>query len=360
MNPPETSPANSRPRRERVPVNTDSACDFFALLESLDDASHEQIRTATASLFFATGQFIYEQGSEADAVFIVVSGTVEAVTFSPDGKQSRVVAVMTRGDFFGDLAIFTGHNRLAAIRTRDAVEVLRLDKETFLALIKRIPELGLFFSLNLARRLYRTSTEAHLNVYAIDLMGNLRRFDLLTIVQAITGMGHTGELHLNNSANQLLGSFFFRQGRVEHARFGHLFGLEAIWQGFIESTSEGTFNFKSVEAPTTPFPQENKIDMESTSLLLEGVGKRDTFQGMPETLRHMDGRLARLAPELDWKNPDTQVVAKEIWGLIVEPQPLLTIWKKLNYSAITVLEVVMEMGMNSQAELFIDETQLRE
>jgi len=342
------------------PAPGDSTVNFFTLVESLNPILRRRIEDACTSMKMGAGEFIYQQGDPADAVFFVVWGVVEAVTFSPDGKLSRCVAQMSTGEFFGDLAVFTDNPRFAAVRTREPSEVLRIEKSAFMNLLKTVPDLGLFFSRNLARRLHSTSTEAHLSVYAIDLTGNLQRFDLLTIVQAITGMGHTGELHLNNSANQLLGSFFFRQGRVEHARFGHLFGLEAIWQGFIESTSEGTFNFKSVEAPTTPFPQENKIDMESTSLLLEGVGKRDTFQGMPETLRHMDGRLARLAPELDWKNPDTQVVAKEIWGLIVEPQPLLTIWKKLNYSAITVLEVVMEMGMNSQAELFIDETQLRE
>ncbi len=280
---------------------------------------------------------------------------VEAVTFSPDGRQSRCVATMARGDFFGDLALFTDHPRMASVRTRDAASVLRIEKEAFLGLMKKIPELGLFFSRNLARRLYQTSTEAHHGVYAIDLTGNLQRFDLLTIAQAITGMGHTGELHLKNSANELVGNFFFRKGRIEQARLGHLLGLEAIWQGFIESTSEGTFSFKSVAEPSMPFPEGNKIDLESTSLLLEGVGKRDTYQGMPETLRMMEGGLARITDALEWENEETRVAAGQIWNLIgTEPRPLVNIWRQLNYSAITFLETVMEMGMNGQAELFVD------
>lgn len=338
------------------PAPGDSTVNFFTLVESLNPILRRRIEDACTSMKMGAGEFIYQQGDPADAVFFVVWGVVEAVTFSPDGKLSRCVAQMSTGEFFGDLAVFTDNPRFAAVRTREPSEVLRIEKSAFMNLLKTVPDLGLFFSRNLARRLHSTSTEAHLSVYAIDLTGNLQRFDLLTIVQAITGMGHTGELRLNNSANELLGSFFFRKGRVEHARFGHLLGLEAIWQGFIESASEGTFSFRSIDAPTLPFPPENKIDMESTSLLLEGVGKRDTYQGMPETLRKMDGRLTRMTETLDWKTDESRAAAEEVWKLLADgPQPLAALWRKMNYSAITFLEIVMEMGMNGQAELFIQE-----
>jgi len=336
-------------------VAHDFPSDFFVLLKTLNETSRREIESACTKISLEPRQLVYEQGTAADSVYIIVSGLAEAVTFSSDGRQSRSVALMARGDFFGDLAIFTDQPRLATVRACEATEALRLEKGAFLGLLKKLPELGLFFSCNLARRLYRTSNEAHHIVYSIDLSGNLQRFDLLTIVQAITGMRHTGELNLNNSANETLGSFFFRQGRVERARFGHLVGLEAIWQGFIESASEGTFSFKSVDAPTSAVTGGNKIDLESTSLLLEGVGKRDTYQGMPETLRMMEGRLARMTDSLEWKTEETRAAAEDIWKLITtEPKPLITIWRQLNYSAISFLEAVMEMGMNGQAELFVE------
>ncbi len=334
-----------------------STC-FLALLESLDEPSRKSIDAACQRVTLAPKEMVYQQGDPADAVYIVVSGSVEAVTFSPDKKQSRTVATMARGEFFGDLAVFTEHARLAAVRACEAAEIWRIAKDDFLQLMRTIPHLGFFFSVTLAQRLYRTSTEAHHNVYAIDLTGNLQKFDLLTIVQAITGMGHTGELRLNNCANELLGSFFFRHGKVEHARFGTLLGLEAIWQGFIESASEGTFSFRSMDQPTLPFLEHDKIDMESTSLLLEGVGKRDTYQGLPKPLRDLEGSLTRIAETLDWKNEENAALAKKVWGLIEKPQTLLALKQKLNVSAISFLDVVMEMGMNGQAELFVDETKI--
>ena len=331
---------------------------FPALLEVLDEASRKAVEAACFHMTLGPQQLVYQQGEPADAVYIVAAGVVEAVTFSPDGKLSRTVGRMLEGDFFGDLAVFTEEPRIASVRTCAASEVLRISKDDFIRLMTTIPSFGFFFSKTLARRLHQTSTEAHHNVYKIDLNGNLQRFDLLTIVQAITGMGHTGELHLNNSANQLLGSFFFRKGRVIHARFRTLLGLEAIWQGFIESASEGTFNFRSMESPTEPFDDCEQIDMESTSLLLEGVGKRDTYQGLPKPLRDLEGSLSRLSETLEWKNEENAVLAQRIWDLIAEPQSLKELQQKLKVSAISFLDVVMEMGMNGQAELFMDESKI--
>ncbi len=342
-------------------MKRDNNSNFFDLFELLDKATKERIEAAWTEVEFEPLTVICEQGSAPDAVYIVVAGAVESVTYSPDSKQSRLVAVMSRGDFFGDLSVFTGKPRLATLRTRVATKVVRIEREELFRLMRRTPELGLFFSFNLARRLHSTSTEAHHSIYAIDLSGNLQRFDLLTIVQAITSMGHTGELRLNNSANELLGSFFFRHGRVEHARFGHLLGIEAIWQGFVESASEGVFNFVSTAEPAEAFRAEDKIDMDSTNLLLTGVGKRDVYQALPLTLRQMKGQLIRRALELEWKEEESLALARQVWEQLgTEPRGLKELWRALNCSAISYLEVVMELGMSGQAELLVAAEELQD
>jgi hypothetical protein len=341
-------------QKENLLVNRDDTSNFFDLFESLDEATQDKIEDAWLEASFAPLEIICEQGSPPDAVYIVASGVVETVTYSPDSKQSRLVAVMSRGDFFGEISFFTKNPRLATIRAREETRILRIEQDDFLRLLKQIPELGLFFSFNLARRLYGASIEAHHSVYSIDLTGNLQRFDLLTIVQAVTSMGHTGELRLNNSANELLGCFFFRHGRVEQARFGHLLGIEAIWQGFVESASEGTFNFRSVDEPTAPFPPGYKIDVDSTNLLLTGVGKRDVYQALPLTLRQMKGQLVRKGRTFEWNDPESLSLAGQIWNRIGhEPQNLAELWRDLNCSAMSFLEVVMELGMSGQAELLV-------
>ena len=235
--------------------------DFFDLLESLDEATRDKIEDAWMVATFAPLHVIVEQGSAPDAVYIIESGAVETVTYSPDSRQSRLVAILTRGDFFGDLSVFTNNPRLATIRARETTSIYRIERDDFFRLLKEIPELGLFFSFNLAHRLHGTSHEAHHAVYAIDLSGNLQRFDLLTIVQAITSMGHTGELRLNNSANALLGCFFFRKGRMEHARFGHLLGMERSGRASWNRPPRA----HSIFAPCPSPPRRFRLNLKSMS-----------------------------------------------------------------------------------------------
>ena len=333
----------------------DFEANFFTLLELLDASSRSKIQGLWTSLLIPQHEVIYEQGDDSDAVYIVASGVVEVVTHSPDGKQTRPVAYVEQGDFFGDLGILTNQPRLATVRACEKAEILKIEKTAFLNLLEKIPKLALYFSRILARRLHKTSSEAHVNVYSLDLAGNLQHFDLLTIFQAITGMGCSGELQLNNSSHDLIGSFFFRKGRVEHARFIHLEGVEAIWQGFVESATEGTFTFRVREEPTLPFSKEHLIELDSTGLLMEGVGRRDTYQAIPENLRQMTGRLSRVGEELQWSDPETAAVAERVWELIAKrPQPLASLWRRMNYSALSFLQVVSELVSSGQAELLTE------
>ncbi len=324
---------------------------FFTLLEFLDPGSRLEIEAACTRQSVQPHEIIYSQGDEANKVYIVAAGVVEALTQSPDGQQTRSVGFMGRGDFFGDLAVLTGHPRLAMVRACEPTQLLHIEKLAFLHLLEKIPKMGAYFTRNLARRLHKTSTEAHLNVYSLDLTGNLRHFDLLTIFQAITSVGRSGELRLHNSANELIGSFFFRQGRAEHARFVHLDGVEAIWQGFVQSATDGTFTFQVMDQPSVAFNEEHRIELASSDLLMQGVMRRDAYQALPEPLRQMEGTLSRRTESLVWTELETQGLAERIWELIAKrPQPLASLWRRLTYSSPTFLEAVSQLLSTGQAE----------
>jgi len=329
---------------------------FFTLLELLDPASRLEVEGACTKLSLPAHQVVYEQDYPSNAVYIISSGLVEAVTTSPDGKQTRSVGHMGKGDFFGDLGVLTGQNRLARVHTCEPTKLLQIEKLAFQRLLEKVPKMGAYFSRNLARRLHQTSTQAHLDIYSVDLAGNLKHFDLLTIFQAITSMGRTGELRLNNSSNELIGSFFFRQGKTEHARFSHLEGTEAIWQGFVELATDGTFVFHVMGQPTAQFTAETKIEMESIDLLMQGASRRDAYQSLPEPLRKMEGRLSRLTETLSWTDPDTQALAERIWELISKrPQPLGSLWRRLHHSSVTFLETIDLLMKSGQVDILKDE-----
>jgi CRP-like cAMP-binding protein len=327
---------------------------FFTLLEFLDTSSRLEIDAACTRKSVQPNEIIYAQGDPSNSIYIVETGVVEALTQSPDGQQSRSVGFMRRGDFFGDLGILTSHPRLATIRACEPSDLLQIEKLAYIHLLDKVPKFAAYFARNLARRLHETSTQAHLKVYSIDLSGNLRHFDLLTIFQAITNMDRTGELQINNSGNELIGSFFFREGHVEHARFIHLEGIQAVWEGFMQSCTDGNFTFRVLEQPSVPFNEVYRIELGCTDLLIQGVTRRDVYKALPESLRQMEGRLSRITEALIWTQPETEGLANRLWELIARrPQPLASIWRRINYSSLTFLEVVHQLVITGQAELLM-------
>jgi CRP-like cAMP-binding protein len=82
---------------------------FFTLLGFLDASSRLEINAVSTRKMVQPGDVIYGQGDPANAIYIVSNGVVEAVTVSTDGQQTRTIGVMSRGDFFGDLGVLTGH-----------------------------------------------------------------------------------------------------------------------------------------------------------------------------------------------------------------------------------------------------------
>lgn len=325
---------------------------FFTMLELLDPASRLEIDGACTHSTVPANQVIYEQGAPSNSVYIVAAGRVEAISHSPDGRLTHSIAYLKKGEFFGDLGVLTGNPRLGTVRSCEPTKLLQIEKQMFVRLLDKIPKFGAFFSRNLARRLHQTFTAADKDLYSLDLGGNLLHFDLLAIFQAIIGMSRSGELRLNNTSNELVGSFFFREGRVEHARFAHLEGLEAVWEGFLEAQSEGSFNFHVMDQPTLPFSAEHKIELESADLLAQGRGRREAYLALPEPLRQMKGRLNRLAEVLAWEDAGTQELAGRIWEFVAKrPQPLDSLWRRLNCSSHMFLAIVSHLVNTGQAEL---------
>jgi LmbE family N-acetylglucosaminyl deacetylase len=57
--------------------------------------------------WFPPGRFVVEQGEPADALYLVLNGTADALLEQPDGQVAHV-GRMEPGDFFGELDLMTG------------------------------------------------------------------------------------------------------------------------------------------------------------------------------------------------------------------------------------------------------------
>ncbi len=77
---------------------------------------------------FAAGAVILREGDAADAAYMIVSGRCRA--YRTVGTEQETLAVMGRGDVFGEMALLLDEPRAASVEAIDTVTVLVLDKST--------------------------------------------------------------------------------------------------------------------------------------------------------------------------------------------------------------------------------------
>ncbi|MBI3222731.1 MAG: mechanosensitive ion channel [Nitrosomonadales bacterium] len=80
---------------------------------------------------FAKGNVIAKQGTPAQHwLFIIINGEAEVYLEGGNGEK-RILNVLGKGNFFGEMSLMTGAPRVASVIAKTDVECYRLDKEAF-------------------------------------------------------------------------------------------------------------------------------------------------------------------------------------------------------------------------------------
>jgi len=124
-----------------------SAVDVFAPL-STDEL--RQLAMATVGHVFAPGETLIRAGDEGSSMFVVHNGRVQ-VQLTESGK-SRPVAVLSEGNFFGEMALFTGEPRTASVVALEETEVLEIGHAAMKHLFETNPSLVESISWTIAER----------------------------------------------------------------------------------------------------------------------------------------------------------------------------------------------------------------
>jgi len=113
-----------------------SAVDIFAPLSPEEMA---RLAEASNSHVFAPGEFVIRAGDDGASMFVVHRGSVRVQI--NDNGASRSVAVLEEGDFFGEMALFTGEPRSANIVAAEETEVLEIGHDAMKHLFDTNPDL---------------------------------------------------------------------------------------------------------------------------------------------------------------------------------------------------------------------------
>jgi NADH dehydrogenase len=93
---------------------------------------------------FEAGDVVFQQGDLGDSVYVIEEGECDVLQEENDGSQ-KLLATLTPGDYFGEMAVLSDKSRNATIQARSAMNVLIIPKGDFDKLRHSVPAFGEIF-----------------------------------------------------------------------------------------------------------------------------------------------------------------------------------------------------------------------
>ncbi|MFA7566171.1 MAG: Crp/Fnr family transcriptional regulator [Alkalispirochaeta sp.] len=103
------------------------------------------------------GTVIFEEGQPGDKMYIIQSGTVR-ITKRIDNRDHQL-AELTKGDFFGEMAIVSNIVRTATVVASGTVEILAFDRQGFEAMIGKNTKIAMNIIDKLSKRLQNANNQ---------------------------------------------------------------------------------------------------------------------------------------------------------------------------------------------------------
>ena len=125
-----------------APRNFDHVTERLSAVDIFSPLSAEELRRlaeGTTARLFAPGETIIRAGDDGSSMFVVHEGRVD-VRVGQQG-QERTVNTLGEGDFFGEMALFTGEPRTANIVAREETEVFEIGRAALKRLFDTNPDL---------------------------------------------------------------------------------------------------------------------------------------------------------------------------------------------------------------------------
>jgi CRP/FNR family transcriptional regulator len=100
---------------------------------------------------FRSGETIYDEGQDGDALFVIQAGQVELIRHGEGGN--RVISRHGPGEFFGEMSVLLGRTRMARAVAVADTRVLQVDSRTFETMCVEQPEIAIRVIQRLASRM---------------------------------------------------------------------------------------------------------------------------------------------------------------------------------------------------------------
>lgn len=125
------------------------------LFASLDDEAAKDLRSLLKERDVSSNTRLFRHGDKGDAMYLIESGRVR-IFLQDEDKNDVTLAELAQGDFFGEMSLIDGRQRSADAQVVEDGRLAVLSRESFLAFVRKNPDVALAMLSALTNRLRRT------------------------------------------------------------------------------------------------------------------------------------------------------------------------------------------------------------
>lgn len=206
---------------------------------------------------YENNEVICQAGDPGDKMYIIINGKVRVVVKAqPDGDE-KVIAYLSSGDYFGEMALLTGEPRSASVITDEPSEMFILGKPDFDIIIDKFPAVALSMSKIMSQRLRETNQKAAAaqsgpsGISSVE--GSLSEKKIADILKFCESNSLNGRVVVDS--NGQTGEFHYEKGELQ----------KVVLESFPEDKALDTMlNWES-----------GKFKIEPRPIKMEGVSKKE-------------------------------------------------------------------------------------
>ena len=145
----------------------------ISLFASLQEEEAELMKKQLITRSFPKNSVVLNEGDNTDALYIIEEGRCKISKIHVDGKEI-VLAVLEKGDYFGEMALIDELPRSASVITKEASKFTIFLKEDFQRILLNNPAISLNVMKGLSERL-RASLRQIEGLAFMDVYGRIAR-----------------------------------------------------------------------------------------------------------------------------------------------------------------------------------------
>jgi len=160
-----------------------------SIFSDLSDSERVSISKKMTLRTFSKSEFIVMEDMEGQQCYFITQGSVKITRSSEDGREV-ILAIITTGDFFGEMSLLDGETRSANVMTLERTQVLVLNRNDFMYTLEKYPKV----SIQLLKELTIRLRKSDLQIASLTLSDAEKRVGLcilrLADEQGIIKKGH--------------------------------------------------------------------------------------------------------------------------------------------------------------------------